>query len=72
MIASAYSEKEAGKKFCPFVGIVNLMIVVAGLSKKDEYTVNVYCGAGQCMMWRWCTDNPRENRKGYCGLAGRV
>ena len=33
----------------------------------------LFCSASHCMAWRWAIEYPfkdKENKKGYCGLAG--
>ena len=42
------------------------------LAQEDEVTriSGVECVAGDCMAWRWASDEEGET-KGYCGLAGR-
>jgi len=42
------------------------------LAQEDEVTriSGVECVAGECMAWRWASDEEDETR-GYCGLAGK-
>ena len=55
------TEAEANEKVCP------LLMMVAGYGK---------CWASRCMMWNWVmaegakADGAREDRRGFCGLAG--
>jgi len=56
------NEEEANKKICC-------------LSKTHNFNdIHVQlCCASHCMAWRWAIEYPfndKENKKGYCGLAG--
>lgn len=66
-----HTEKEAVKLWCPMAryglreGTVNYQTNEGAL-----------CMASGCAMWRWAQDRPlfsdeEQDRKGYCGLAGK-
>lgn len=53
-----YTEKEARFKQCPQMLDVD----------ESEQTT---CLGSMCMAWRWTSELDGDQRKGYCGLAGR-
>lgn len=66
-----YTEQEAKEKRCP-------QKAVECSRRNGDYvdssrTVWVEFGKCEgigCLAWRWFDDRPREERRGFCGMAG--
>jgi hypothetical protein len=72
-----YTEKEAGKKWCPETGMADFY-PGRGAPFESTGTEDITtCIGSQCMWWRWISDydkqaNPCKSKThGYCGLAGK-
>lgn len=68
---------EAKMCWCPFARAISPVVdqnaaIVDGIAinrtEHSEPDSDCLCLAERCMAWRWLD---RQNRKGYCGLAGK-
>lgn len=60
------TEDEARALACPLLALTQHTTFWRALDP-DE-TLTGCCGGARCMAWRWVKG---EERRGYCGLAGR-
>lgn len=71
-------EKEAMKKWCPFVRHFSASAEGASGSfnryDSGKPVDGSFCLGSECMAWRWITAAYAEEggQLGYCGLAGEV
>lgn len=66
------TETEAKTKWCPFVRTDSVGADCAfnrTTSKLEDY--NLQCVASDCMAWRWILVKSTEEKRGYCGIAGK-
>ena len=72
---SAYTEEEAGKKWCPFARVVGeVQENETGAYNRGavgDISTSAHCYGSACMAWRWmkCEDDD-DKQLGHCGLAG--
>lgn len=78
------TEKEAAEKWCPHARVVLAYVksneASAGHNRiycddrgnvAAALTPNSFCIGSRCMAWRWSNDEPIDDDRGYCGLAGK-
>lgn len=78
-----HTEEEARRKECPMttIGAVVSVAVLRNITDEVEEQAKrlTFCGASDCMMWRWDNDDFGICKQtgegvpfqGYCGLGGK-
>ena len=78
-MGQAYTEANAGEKWCPFTRVATTEEIHQGLrgvvavnrlpSHQDPFAGS-RCVGSLCSQWCWMTGSRGAERKGYCGLSG--